>query len=114
MKIKLSLLVIFSLVMQERMLAQKADIILTNGKIFTADTAHLYVQALAIKGNKIIAAGADEAIKKFVSDKTQSIDLEGTVVPGFNDAHDHVGPNYPAYHLQLTDNPLSPTPWAII
>src|SRR5436190_9594886 len=115
MKIKLSLLLIFSVVMQEGMLAQKADIILTNGKIFTSDTTHLYVQALAIKGNKIIAAGADEAIKKFVSSKTQIIDLKGkTVVPGFNDAHTHVGPNFPAYRFQLTDNPLEPTPWTII
>src|SRR6266496_2791375 len=112
MKIKLSLLLIFSVVMQEGMLAQKADIILTNGKIFTADMIHLYVQALAIKGNKIIATGADEKIKKLAGDKTQIIDLEGkTVVPGFNDAHAHVGPNYPAYRFQLTDNPLAPTPW---
>ena len=73
------------------------------------------MQALAIKGNKIIAAGADEAIKKFVSSKTQIIDLKGkTVVPGFNDAHTHVGPNFPAYRFQLTDNPLEPTPWTII
>jgi len=115
MKIKLSLLLIFSVAMQERMLAQKADIILTNGKIFTSDTMHLYVQALAIKGNKIIATGTDEKIKKLADNKTEIIDLEGkTVVPGFNDAHAHVGPNYPAYRFQLTDNPLAPTPWVII
>ncbi|MBC7689134.1 MAG: amidohydrolase family protein, partial [Aquabacterium sp.] len=72
--------------------AQSADIILINGKIFTSDTAHLYVQALAIKGNKIIAAGSDAAIEKTASAKTKKIDLEGkTVIPGFNDAHDHPG-----------------------
>jgi predicted amidohydrolase YtcJ len=115
MKIKLSLLLIFSIVTQERMLAQKADIILTNGKIFTSDTTRLYVQALAIKANKIMATGADEKIKKLTGSKTQIIDLKGkTVVPGFNDAHAHVGPNYPAYRFQLTDNPLAPTPWTII
>ena len=64
MKIKLALLLIFSVVMQEEILAQKADIILTNGKIFTSDTTHLYVQALAIKGNKITAIGADEKTKQ--------------------------------------------------
>ncbi len=116
MKIKLSLLLlIFSMIMQERILAQKADIILTNGKIFTSDTKLLHVQALAIKGNKIIAAGTDEEIKKLAGNKTQSIDLKGKiVVPGFNDAHAHVGANYPAYRFELTDDPLAPTPWEII
>ena len=72
--------------------AQSAEIILTNGKIFTSDTAQLYVQALAIKGNKIIAVGSNASIEKTASDKTKRIDLVGkTVVPGFNDAHDHPG-----------------------
>ncbi len=35
--------------------AQSADVILINGKVFTSDTGQLYVQALAIKGNKILA-----------------------------------------------------------
>lgn len=72
--------------------AQSAAIILTNGKIFTSDTAQLYVQALAIKGNKIIAVGSNASIEKTASAKTKRIDLVGkTVVPGFNDAHDHPG-----------------------
>jgi predicted amidohydrolase YtcJ len=95
--------------------AQSADIILTNGKIFTSGINHLYVQALAIKGNKIIAVGSDEEITKLADDKSQRINLDGkTVVPGFNDAHGHVGPNYPAYRFQLTGNVLALTPWTII
>ena len=70
--------------------AQSADIIFTNGKIFTADEKQLYVQALAIKGNKILATGTNAAIEKLASAKTKKIDLKGkTVVPGFNDQHDH-------------------------
>lgn len=70
--------------------AQKADIILTNGKIFTSDTTKLYVQALAIKDNKIIASGSNEEITKLANSNTKKIDVQGkTVVPGFNDAHDH-------------------------
>ena len=115
MKIKFYLLPLLFLTMHESMLAQKADIILTNGKIFTSDTNNLYVQALAIKGNKIIAASTDVEIKRLAGDKTQIIDLKGkTVVPGFNDAHAHVGANYPAYRFKLTDNPLEPTPWTIL
>ena len=72
--------------------SQSADIILTNGKIFTSDTKKLYVQALAIKGNKILAVGTNADISKLAASKTKKIDLQGkTVVPGFNDAHDHLG-----------------------
>ncbi len=72
--------------------SQSADIILTNGKIFTSDAKQLYVQALAIKGNRILASGSNTAIIKLVTAKTKRIDLQGrTVVPGFNDAHDHLG-----------------------
>jgi predicted amidohydrolase YtcJ len=72
--------------------AQSADIVLVHGKIFTSDTAQLYVQALAINGNKIMATGSDEAMEKLAGPATKKIDLQRrTVVPGFNDAHDHLG-----------------------
>lgn len=90
--INIFFLLLISTFINKNVSAQSADIILINGKIFTSDTAHLYVQALAIKGNKIIAAGSNAAIEKTASAKTKKIDLEGkTVVPGFNDAHDHPG-----------------------
>jgi len=91
-KKRIFLLTFLSLFIIEEMFAQNADLILTNGKIFTSDAAKLYVQALAIKGNKIIATGTNSAIQKLASSKTKQIDLKGkTVVPGFNDAHDHLG-----------------------
>lgn len=72
--------------------SQRADLILTNGKIFTSDSAQLIVAALAIRGNKILAIGTNEEIQKLATSKTKKIDLGGkTVVPGFNDAHDHLG-----------------------
>ena len=68
------------------------DLILLNGKIFTADTARPYVAALAITGNKILATGSTRAMQKLAAAHTQILDLRGkTVVPGFNDAHDHLG-----------------------
>src|SRR5438128_2036656 len=73
-------------------LSQSADIILTNGKIFTSDAKQVYAQALAIKGNKILAVGSNATINKLATAKTKKIDLKGkTVVPGFNDAHEHLG-----------------------
>ncbi|MDB5239591.1 MAG: uncharacterized protein JWP57_216 [Spirosoma sp.] len=72
--------------------AQSAELILTNGKIFTADATTPYVNALAIKGAKILAVGSNQTIQKLAGVKTRRIDLKGkTVVPGFNDAHDHLG-----------------------
>lgn len=76
---------------------QKADLIFTNGKIFTADARKLYVQALAIKGNKILATGSNAKIQKLASSKTKQIDLKGkTMIPGINDQHDHSNFQSPA------------------
>ena len=72
------------------------DIILTAGKIFTADLAHPYVQALAVRGERIVAMGTTAQIAKLAGPCTRRIDLRGrTVVPGFNDAHTHLLPETP-------------------
>ena len=72
--------------------AQSADLILTNGNIFTADSAQPYVAALAIKGDRIMATGSSRMVARLAGRNTKRIDLKGkTVVPGFNDAHDHLG-----------------------
>lgn len=72
--------------------AQTAEIIFTHGKIFTSDTNKLFVQAIAVKGNKIIATGTNDEIIKLADKHTKKIDVNGkTIVPGFNDAHDHPG-----------------------
>jgi predicted amidohydrolase YtcJ len=85
--------------LQTKIFSQSADIILTNGKIFTSDTNQLYVQALAIKGNKILATGNNAVIEKLATSKTKKIDLKGkTVVPGFNDQHDHAAFEFSAAH----------------
>jgi predicted amidohydrolase YtcJ len=91
-KYKMPTLILLLFLKHASSFAQSADIIFTNGKIFTSDTAQLYVQALAIKGNNILSVGSNAFIEKFASAKTKKIDLKGkTVVPGFNDAHDHLG-----------------------
>ena len=70
--------------------AQTADLILTNGKIITVDDQFATVQALAIKGGRIIATGSDTNIEKFKGPSTQLIDLQHrTVIPGLIDNHAH-------------------------
>jgi len=67
------------------------DLILFNGKIFTSDVANPYVQALAIRGERIVATGDTDKIKALAGPRTKQIDLAGrTVIPGINDAHIHL------------------------
>jgi len=67
------------------------EAILFNGKVFTSDLAHLYVEALAIRGDRIVATGTSEKISALAGPQTKRIDLGGRVViPGINDAHYHL------------------------
>jgi predicted amidohydrolase YtcJ len=73
-------------------LPQKSDpdLILFNGKIFTSVVARPYVEALAIRGERIVATGDTKTIQAMAGPKTNAIDLHGgTVIPGINDAHHH-------------------------
>lgn len=54
----------------------------------TADT----VTAIAVSDGKVLLAGSDEAVKKLAGPATRMRDLNGAfVMPGFNDAHTHLG-----------------------
>ncbi len=81
--------------------------VLFNGKIFTGDPAHPYVHALAIRGESIIATGETATIQALSGTDTRKIDLGGrTVIPGFNDAHQHISVQ-PSSDLQLETDPAS-------
>jgi predicted amidohydrolase YtcJ len=80
------------------------DLILLHGHIFTANSARPYVAALAIKGNKILATGTTRAVQQLATAHTKTLDLRGkTVVPGFNDAHDHLGWLLPGKNAFVTE-----------
>ena len=74
-----------------------ADAIYLHGNILTGvdlETAHPQrVSAIAIAGGEILGAGTDEEIRtRFQGPATQIVDLHGAfVMPGFNDAHAHLG-----------------------
>src|SRR5215471_15711631 len=72
------------------------DLLLLNGRIFTGQSARPYVQALAIRGERVVATGDSERIKALGVSRTRQIDLHGrTVIPGINDAHNHLGVDPP-------------------
>ncbi|HEX2683921.1 MAG TPA: amidohydrolase family protein, partial [Ferruginibacter sp.] len=90
--------------------AQQADIVLINGKIFTSNQQQLYAEAVAIKGNKILAVGKTADIQKLGGKNTNVIDLQGkTVVPGFNDAHYHHRTYPNGYTIMYPEDGSEPT-----
>ncbi|MFC3229794.1 amidohydrolase [Marinibaculum pumilum] len=65
--------------------------VFTGGTILTVDADFSEAEALAIRGNRIIAVGTDEAVRAAAGSNAEIIDLYGmTMLPGFVDAHTHV------------------------
>ena len=87
---------------------EKADLVIINGKVLTIDEKNPTAQAIAIKGETIIAVGTTSEISGYIDQKsTRVINAGGKLVlPGFNDAHVHFGPLDPDYiELRYTTDP---------
>lgn len=87
---------------------EPADLAIVNGKVFTIDKNNPFAEAVAIKGEKIIAVGSVKKISRYIAEgSTKVIDAKGRLVlPGFNDAHVHFGPRDPDYiELRYTTDP---------
>ena len=70
---------------------RKPDKILINGDILTLDPARPRVEAIAISGGRIVAAGSTEEIAALGGASAETIDLQGRMaMPGFVDVHNHV------------------------
>jgi hypothetical protein len=70
--------------------ASSDERILFHAKVFTGDTQNPYAEAVAIRGDKIIAVGNLQEAAKSVSANAERIDLEGkSLFPGFIDSHSH-------------------------
>jgi len=78
---------------------QPADLVIVNAKVVTIDKDKPRAEAIAFRGEKIVAVTSDKKIKAYIEDGTTSvIDAGGRlVVPGFNDAHAHFGGIDPDY-----------------
>jgi predicted amidohydrolase YtcJ len=61
-----------------------------HAKVFTGDAQNPYAEAVAIRGDKIIAVGNFPEVVKSSSENAERIDLEGkSLFPGFIDSHSH-------------------------
>jgi predicted amidohydrolase YtcJ len=71
--------------------AADADLIFHGGKVVTADAAFTVAEAVAIKGDRIVAVGTSrDVLDRERGAQTRVIDLKGrTVLPGLMDSHTH-------------------------
>jgi len=61
-----------------------------HAQVFTGDSQNPYAEAVAIRGDKIIAVGNLPEVAKSLSENAERIDLEGkSLFPGFIDSHSH-------------------------
>lgn len=67
----------------------RVDAVYRRGNIHTFDSARPRATSLAVLAGRIVAVGDDDLVDQF--DAAHVVDLGGrTVVPGFNDAHNHM------------------------
>ncbi len=63
-----------------------------NGRIFTNDPASPWAAAMLVRGEEILAVGDDDEVSALADTRAKTVDLEKHfVMPGFNDAHVHIG-----------------------
>ncbi|WP_425637214.1 amidohydrolase [Algoriphagus yeomjeoni] len=83
--------------------ADPADLIFTNGIIYTVNEAQPTAEAVAVKDGMILAVGTAEEIEKHKAENTEVIDLNGeTMTPGIIESHAHLmGIGYNKLELDL-------------
>ena len=69
----------------------QATTVFTAGRVLTVDADFSEAEAIAVRGNRILAVGSDAEVREAAGDGAKIVDLRGrTVLPGFVDPHAHV------------------------
>lgn len=69
---------------------EPATMVVRNGTIITMEAATPEVQALAVRGDRIVATGTTAEIEQYVGPATEVVDLAGlTAIPGLIEGHGH-------------------------
>jgi len=82
-----------------------ATLVLQNGKVITVDANRPEAQAVAVRGDTIVAVGSNNEIKPFIGPQTEIVDLNGQLaIPGFIEGHGHfTGVGQALTQLKLAD-----------
>jgi hypothetical protein len=93
MKSRLAPLVLVVLVLLGRCAsppAEEADLVLRGGNVVTMDPSKPRAEAVAVRGDRVLAVGTTSAIDRHVGRDTEVVELEGkTLIPGLIDSHVH-------------------------
>lgn len=77
-----------------------ADTVVVHGRVYTVNSKQPWAEAVAIRGDKIVAVGGAKDIEAYRGPATKVVDAGGRLVlPGFTDCHIHFLDG--AYSLQL-------------
>jgi len=70
--------------------APRADLVLTNARVWTAEPTRPWAEAIAIRGNRIVEVASSDEVQRLIGEGTEVIDAGGKLaIPGINDAHTH-------------------------
>lgn len=73
-------------------MAGDADLVFVGGKVFTSARERPWARAFAVRGDRFAAVGTDAQAERWAGRRTRVVDLRDRVaVPGFIDAHAHMG-----------------------
>jgi len=70
---------------------RSADLVFTNGRIYTLDRKRPWASAIAVKGGRTIAVGEASDVSGLSGSSTRVVDLKGAMMmPGIVDVHAHL------------------------
>jgi predicted amidohydrolase YtcJ len=85
--------------------ARDPDLIVLNGSVYTVDSRQPTAEAFAVKDGRFVAVGSTTDIRALAGVNTEIFDAQHmTIVPGFNDSHNHAPGNELLYEV-LVGNP---------
>jgi predicted amidohydrolase YtcJ len=71
--------------------SEQETTVFTGGTVLTVDADFSEAEAIAVRGNRILAVGTDAKVRKAAGNSAKIVNLRGkTVLPGFVDPHTHV------------------------
>jgi predicted amidohydrolase YtcJ len=82
-----------------------SDIILVNARVWTGNPGLPWAEAVAVRGDRILAVGTDKDVRRTAAPGAEILDFKGgLILPGFNDSHTHfLSGGFALLSIQLRD-----------